>query len=121
MERIKEEKETSEEEIGSERDTVGYEETTVECPECGSRNLIHDYERAELVCDGCGLVIDEDHVDRGQVRILGLGSTATTLESGAVAPGVGGDDQTAAGRAGAAGVGPAAAAVAVALVIRATA
>lgn len=45
--------------------TSGYEERTVECPECGSRNLIHDYERAELVCDGCGLVIDEDLIDMG--------------------------------------------------------
>ena len=25
------------------------------CPECGSRQLIHDYERAELTCQNCGL------------------------------------------------------------------
>ena len=29
------------------------------CPECGSENLIHDYERAEVVCGRCGLVIDD--------------------------------------------------------------
>ncbi len=27
------------------------------CPECGSRQLVHDYERAELVCQSCGLVL----------------------------------------------------------------
>ncbi len=49
----------------SKKGTGGYEETTVECPECGSRDLIRDYERAELVCDSCGLVIDEDLMDMG--------------------------------------------------------
>jgi transcription initiation factor TFIIB len=42
-----------------------YEMLEVECPECGSRNLIHDYERAELVCDSCGLVVDEAFIDMG--------------------------------------------------------
>ena len=35
------------------------------CPECSSQNLIHDYERAELVCGDCGLVVDADFVDEG--------------------------------------------------------
>jgi transcription initiation factor TFIIB len=35
------------------------------CPECGSRNLIRDYERAEVVCDECGLVIIENIMDTG--------------------------------------------------------
>jgi len=35
------------------------------CPECGSRQLVHDYERAELVCQNCGLVLDEEFIDRG--------------------------------------------------------
>jgi ribosomal protein S27E len=39
--------------------------TETVCPECGSRQLVHDYERAELVCQSCGLVIDEDFIDRG--------------------------------------------------------
>ena len=39
--------------------------TETVCPECGSRQLVHDYERAELVCQSCGLVIDDDFIDRG--------------------------------------------------------
>ena len=35
------------------------------CPECGSTELIGDYERAEVVCSRCGLVIDENLVDMG--------------------------------------------------------
>ena len=35
------------------------------CPECGSTELIGDYERAEVVCAHCGLVIDENLVDMG--------------------------------------------------------
>ena len=39
--------------------------TETVCPECGGRQLVHDYERAELVCQNCGLVIDDDFIDRG--------------------------------------------------------
>ena len=35
-----------------------FEKFTVECPECKSHTLVRDYERAELVCSDCGLVID---------------------------------------------------------------
>jgi len=35
------------------------------CPECGSRNLIRDYERAEITCLNCGLVISERIADPG--------------------------------------------------------
>lgn len=35
------------------------------CPECGSDQLIGDYERAEVVCANCGLVIDDNLVDMG--------------------------------------------------------
>lgn len=35
------------------------------CPECGGRDLSRDYKRAEVVCSGCGLVVDEDIVDQG--------------------------------------------------------
>jgi transcription initiation factor TFIIB len=35
------------------------------CPSCGSLHLSKDYNRAELVCDDCGLVIDEDFIDPG--------------------------------------------------------
>ncbi|MDK2892826.1 transcription initiation factor IIB [Methanohalophilus sp.] len=41
------------------------EEKVLECPECGSHNLEQDYERAELVCADCGLVVDADFVDEG--------------------------------------------------------
>ena len=34
------------------------------CPECGGR-LATDEEHAETTCVECGLVVDEDHVDRG--------------------------------------------------------
>ncbi|NVM54088.1 MAG: transcription initiation factor IIB [Candidatus Helarchaeota archaeon] len=35
----------------------------LQCPECESKNLIRDYERAELVCSACGLVIMESIID----------------------------------------------------------
>ncbi len=35
------------------------------CPECGSRKLSQDYDRGELVCEECGLVIDETYIDQG--------------------------------------------------------
>lgn len=38
----------------------------MECPECGSRQLVRDYERAEVVCSECGLVIEENIIDRGK-------------------------------------------------------
>jgi len=36
-----------------------------ECPECRSDRLVHDYERGELVCKACGLVLDDNFVDMG--------------------------------------------------------
>jgi transcription initiation factor TFIIB len=36
-----------------------------ECPECGSKSLSRDYERAEIVCNNCGLVCDEKIMDMG--------------------------------------------------------
>ncbi len=40
-------------------------EEILSCPECGSGHLNKDYSRAELVCSGCGLVVDEDIIDHG--------------------------------------------------------
>jgi transcription initiation factor TFIIB len=40
-------------------------EEIIECPECGSVHLTRDYSRAELVCENCGFVIDEDIIDHG--------------------------------------------------------
>ena len=35
------------------------------CPECGSTRIIRDYERGELICADCGLVISENIHDMG--------------------------------------------------------
>ncbi len=44
------------------RDRSGREDV---CPECGSRNLIHDEESGEVICGACGLVIRESLIDEG--------------------------------------------------------
>jgi transcription initiation factor TFIIB len=41
------------------------QETIEVCPECGSRHIVRDYERAELVCEDCGLVLDDNFIDQG--------------------------------------------------------
>ena len=35
------------------------------CPECGSTNLVHDYDTGETICGGCGLVLHEQMMDKG--------------------------------------------------------
>jgi len=35
------------------------------CPECGSPNLVHDYDTGETVCGDCGLVLYEQMMDKG--------------------------------------------------------
>jgi transcription initiation factor TFIIB len=40
------------------------EEESIDCPECGGK-LIADDEHGETVCIECGLVVEEDSVDRG--------------------------------------------------------
>lgn len=35
------------------------------CPECGSHQLARDYVRGELVCESCGLVVNENYIDEG--------------------------------------------------------
>jgi len=40
-------------------------EETVVCPECSSDRLVRDYARGELLCESCGLVLDEKQVDQG--------------------------------------------------------
>jgi transcription initiation factor TFIIB len=40
-------------------------EELVQCPECRSNQLSKDYSRAELVCNNCGLVLDESLIDQG--------------------------------------------------------
>ena len=47
------------------RKTVEQVEEPLHCPECGSANLAYDETRGELVCQECGLVIDEGMIDQG--------------------------------------------------------
>ncbi len=35
------------------------------CPECGSTHLVKDYERGELTCYDCGMVIEDSIIDQG--------------------------------------------------------
>ena len=39
--------------------------TAEKCPECGSANLIHDYDTGETICGECGLVLREQMMDKG--------------------------------------------------------
>ncbi|GAA0235227.1 transcription initiation factor IIB family protein [Haladaptatus pallidirubidus] len=47
-----------------ERESEDEQEQENVCPECGG-NLITDEGHGEIVCAECGLVVDEDNVDRG--------------------------------------------------------
>jgi len=35
------------------------------CPECSSKNLVHDYDTGETICGDCGLVLFEQMLDKG--------------------------------------------------------
>jgi transcription initiation factor TFIIB len=35
------------------------------CPECGCTRLVRDYDRAEVICASCGLVVDDHLIDPG--------------------------------------------------------
>ena len=41
-------------------------EDIVKCPECGSRSLTRDETRGEVVCDDCGLVLEDNVIDQEQ-------------------------------------------------------
>ena len=43
----------------------GDEQARQACPECGSEDLIQSADRGELVCDECGLVVEEGTIDPG--------------------------------------------------------
>jgi transcription initiation factor TFIIB len=45
-------------------DETSETESTTTCPECGG-NLVTDTEHGETVCGDCGLVVEEDEIDRG--------------------------------------------------------
>lgn len=40
-------------------------EADSKCPECNSPHLVRDYERAEVLCEECGLVLDDKLIDEG--------------------------------------------------------
>ncbi len=35
------------------------------CPECGSKKLNRDYEKGEIVCANCGLIVADNVMDAG--------------------------------------------------------
>ncbi|MFP3951000.1 MAG: transcription initiation factor IIB [Candidatus Bathyarchaeia archaeon] len=37
----------------------------VECPRCGESEIINDIDNGEMICAQCGLVIEDDYIDRG--------------------------------------------------------
>ena len=48
-------------------------EDIVKCPECGSRSLTRDETRGEVVCDDCGLVLEDNVIDQGaEWRVFSL-------------------------------------------------
>jgi transcription initiation factor TFIIB len=51
--------------MGREEDRMREIEITTQCPECSSEHLVRDYERAEIVCQDCGLVLDDCIIDEG--------------------------------------------------------
>ena len=36
------------------------------CPECGSVDLTYDSQKGEIICNECGLIVEEKMVDTGQ-------------------------------------------------------
>ncbi|EMA68272.1 Zinc finger TFIIB-type domain protein [Halorubrum aidingense JCM 13560] len=54
---------STDESVGSETETTADERATT-CPECSGR-LVTDTEHGETVCEDCGLVVEQDSVDRG--------------------------------------------------------
>ncbi|MGV8176984.1 MAG: transcription initiation factor IIB [Candidatus Bilamarchaeaceae archaeon] len=39
--------------------------TMKKCPECGGKKLVRDYEKGEIICASCGLVVSENIEDMG--------------------------------------------------------
>src|SRR5207247_1558554 len=46
-------------------DKVREVEITPACPECCGDHVVRDYSRAEIVCEDCGLVLDDMIIDEG--------------------------------------------------------
>jgi len=45
--------------------TEDEDEGVRECPECGSDDLLKSTDRGELICNDCGLVVEEENIDPG--------------------------------------------------------
>ena len=45
--------------------TKGRPRLADKCPECESKNLVHDYDTGETICGDCGLVLYEQTFDKG--------------------------------------------------------
>jgi transcription initiation factor TFIIB len=48
-----------------ERQLLSKHERITHCPSCGSSSIVFDNEKGELVCNNCGLVIEENITDTG--------------------------------------------------------
>ena len=49
----------------SKKETATRQRLIDKCPECGSGNLVHDYDTGETICGDCGLVLYEQMMDKG--------------------------------------------------------
>jgi transcription initiation factor TFIIB len=49
----------------SKKEAAVHQRLVDKCPECGSSNLVHDYDTGETVCGDCGLVLYEQMMDKG--------------------------------------------------------
>ena len=54
-------------------------EDIVKCDECGSRNLNRDETRGEVVCDDCGLVLEDKVIDQGPNGVCLVRSKETNV------------------------------------------
>ena len=45
--------------------TKTHQRSAENCPECASKNLVHDYDSGETICGDCGLVLYEQMLDKG--------------------------------------------------------
>ncbi|PSP16074.1 transcription initiation factor IIB 3 [Halobacteriales archaeon QH_10_67_13] len=54
---------------------------TPTCPEGSSENIVKDADRGELICEDCGLVVEEGNIDPGQSRV-GAPTTQTMHDKG---------------------------------------
>lgn len=54
-----------------------------QCPECGSTNIIRDYENKEYVCRRCGLVLEKDYSTNPERRFFTLEQEEKRSRTGA--------------------------------------